>query len=94
LIEINGGIYTPELHKNCTHLICESPEGLKFEHGWRWGVLCVSKDWLLHSIRLQVPLDEDFFLLEALKQKGFSLLEKNSTYQKLIFKTFLVFLVN
>jgi hypothetical protein len=53
LIEQNGGTYTPDLTKNCTHLLTTVAEGRKFEFAQTWKVLTVHPDWLKDSVEMK-----------------------------------------
>ncbi|XP_057249582.1 uncharacterized protein LOC104893213 isoform X1 [Beta vulgaris subsp. vulgaris] len=70
LIIQNGGKYSAELTKLCTHLICEVPEGDKYKVAKRWGNICiVTRKWFDQSIarrgRLQVCLDEEVYSVQS-----------------------------
>ncbi|XP_024530556.1 DNA topoisomerase 2-binding protein 1 isoform X2 [Selaginella moellendorffii] len=58
----NGASYSPNLTKECTHLIATSPDGEKFLASKTWGTIkVVNQDWLWQSLASQVCLDEDLF---------------------------------
>ena len=57
----NGGRYTGDLTKKCTHLIVFKPEGKKFVAAREWGVKTVVLDWLTRSVERGLILDEDKF---------------------------------
>lgn len=62
LIVQNGGKYSAELTKQCTHLICEVPEGDKFKVAQRWGnIRIVTRKWFDQSIAKRVCLSEDAY---------------------------------
>lgn len=51
LIVQNGGKYSPELTKKCTHLICDTPEGDKFKVAKRWGhIHIINRKWFDQSM--------------------------------------------
>ncbi|KAH8178764.1 hypothetical protein LIA77_00283 [Sarocladium implicatum] len=57
----NGATYTPDLTKQCTHLIVHQPEGKKFAAAKQWGVHTVSLQWLEQSIERGLILEENKF---------------------------------
>lgn len=57
-ITSNGATYTPDLTKQCTHLIVCQPEGKKFTAAKQWGVHTVSAQWLDESIKRGLILEE------------------------------------
>ncbi|XP_014502700.1 DNA topoisomerase 2-binding protein 1-A isoform X4 [Vigna radiata var. radiata] len=62
LILQNGGKYSAELTKNCTHLISEAPQGDKYKVAKRWGhIHIVIKKWFDQSIARRACLNEEFF---------------------------------
>ena len=46
-----------------THLICERPEGDKWEMAQKWRILCVSMRWVVESLQKDCALPEDNFLV-------------------------------
>jgi topoisomerase (DNA) II binding protein 1 len=72
LISQNGGEYSPNLTKRCTHLIAKNASGLKFLYAMEWGIYCVSLEWFLESINYQGCVDETRYFLpidDEAKQK-------------------------
>eukprot|EP00029_Vermamoeba_vermiformis_P001345 TRINITY_DN1151_c0_g1_i1.p1 TRINITY_DN1151_c0_g1~~TRINITY_DN1151_c0_g1_i1.p1 ORF type:complete len:525 (+),score=77.46 TRINITY_DN1151_c0_g1_i1:27-1601(+) len=72
LISLNGGEYSPNLTKRCTHLIAKNASGLKFLYAMEWGIYCVSLEWFLESINYQGCVDETRYFLpidDEAKQK-------------------------
>lgn len=66
LIIQNGGKYSAELTKLCTHLICEVPESDKFKVAKKWGNVCiVTRKWFNQSIARRVCLDEEAYLVQS-----------------------------
>ncbi|XP_068471908.1 uncharacterized protein [Phaseolus vulgaris] len=62
LILQNGGKYSAELTKNCTHLISEAPQGDKYKVAKRWGhIHIVISKWFDQSIARRACLNEEFF---------------------------------
>ena len=57
----HGATYTPDLTKQCTHLIVHQPEGKKFTAAKQWGVYTVSVQWLEQSIERGLILEENEF---------------------------------
>ncbi|KAK0388364.1 hypothetical protein NLU13_4609 [Sarocladium strictum] len=60
-ITANGATYTPDLTKQCTHLIVHQPEGKKFTAAKQWGVHTVSLQWLEQSLERGLILEEPKF---------------------------------
>lgn len=58
LAKAYGGVYTPNLTKKCTHLLSESPQGLKYRYALEWGIYCVTTQWFFDSINYQTCSDE------------------------------------
>ncbi|GAB0133526.1 hypothetical protein EsDP_00001933 [Epichloe bromicola] len=69
-IVANGGRYTGDLTRRCTHLIVSKPEGKKFTAAKSWNVYTVTLDWLDQSIARGMILEETKFdpLLPAEEQ--------------------------
>ncbi|XP_020202421.1 DNA topoisomerase 2-binding protein 1-A [Cajanus cajan] len=62
LILQNGGIYSRELTRNCTHLISEAPEGAKYKVAKKWGhIPIVTRKWFDQSIARRACLNEESF---------------------------------
>ncbi|XP_058097430.1 uncharacterized protein LOC131242662 isoform X2 [Magnolia sinica] len=62
LVVQNGGQYSADLTKKCTHLISDAPEGDKFLVARRWGhINIVTKKWFDQSIARRACLDEEFY---------------------------------
>ncbi|KAG6002796.1 hypothetical protein E4U21_002753 [Claviceps maximensis] len=60
-IQTNGGRYTGDLTRRCTHLIVGKPEGKKYVAAKSWGVYTVTLDWLDQSIERGMILEETRF---------------------------------
>jgi len=58
---MKGGV---ELKAN-THLILTKPEGSKYDASLKWGIPCVSKEWLVESLTAGKKLEESDFSLDA-----------------------------
>ncbi|PHH91995.1 hypothetical protein CDD83_9363 [Cordyceps sp. RAO-2017] len=69
-ITSNGGRYTGDLTRRCSHLIVSKPEGKKFTAAKSWNVHTVTLDWLHQSIARGMILEEARFdpLLPAEEQ--------------------------
>lgn len=69
-ITANGGRYTGDLTRKCSHLIVSKPEGKKFSAAKSWGVYTVTLAWLDQTIERGMILDEEKFdpLLPAEEQ--------------------------
>lgn len=57
----NGGKYTGDLTRKCTHLVVNTPEGKKFNAAKSWNVRTVTFDWLTQSIARGMILEETKF---------------------------------
>ncbi|KAI8668140.1 hypothetical protein NCS55_00838400 [Fusarium keratoplasticum] len=60
-ITSNGGKYTGDLTKKCSHLIVNKPEGRKYEAARQWGIHPVTLAWLDQSIARGMILEETKF---------------------------------
>lgn len=48
----HGAVYSGELNmKTCTHLLVESPSGMKYTYARQWKLHCVSPDWFFDCIK-------------------------------------------
>jgi DNA replication regulator DPB11 len=63
-VQSNGGEYSAELSKRCTHLICAFAIGKKYEAALKWGLNCVGIEWLNQSIERGMSLDAKYFTLD------------------------------
>eukprot|EP00268_Persea_americana_P053257 TRINITY_DN6013_c0_g1_i4.p1 TRINITY_DN6013_c0_g1~~TRINITY_DN6013_c0_g1_i4.p1 ORF type:complete len:814 (-),score=125.40 TRINITY_DN6013_c0_g1_i4:2532-4973(-) len=62
LIIQNGGQYSADLTRKCTHLVCDTPEGDKYLVARKWGhINIVSKKWFDQSVERRACLDEEFY---------------------------------
>ncbi|XP_049346029.1 uncharacterized protein LOC125810603 isoform X1 [Solanum verrucosum] len=62
----NGGKYSPELTRKCSHLICDVPEGDKFKVAKRWGCIhTVTKRWFEQSVARRACLNEESYPVQA-----------------------------
>ncbi|KAJ7527411.1 hypothetical protein O6H91_16G053200 [Diphasiastrum complanatum] len=63
-----GGIYSPDLHPQCTHLIVQNFSSPKYEHalkhGLRRGLYVVTLSWFLNSAKRNERLDESRYSAE------------------------------
>ncbi|KAF4462370.1 S-M checkpoint control rad4 [Fusarium albosuccineum] len=57
----NGGLYTGDLTRRCTHLIVNKPEGKKYQAARDWGIHPVTLAWLDQSIARGMILEEAKF---------------------------------
>ncbi|XP_072069692.1 uncharacterized protein [Arachis hypogaea] len=58
----NGGKYSAELTKKCTHLISDAPEGDKYKVAKRWGhIHTVTRKWFDQSIARRACLNEESY---------------------------------
>ncbi|KAF4961074.1 hypothetical protein FSARC_10308 [Fusarium sarcochroum] len=60
-ITSNGGLYTGDLTRRCTHLIVNKPEGKKYAAAKAWGIHPVTLAWLDQSIARKMILEEAKF---------------------------------
>ncbi|XP_031281662.1 DNA topoisomerase 2-binding protein 1-A isoform X3 [Pistacia vera] len=66
LIIQNGGKYSPELTKKCTHLICDAPEGDKYKVAQRWGhIHIVNRKWFDQSVARRACLNEESYTVQG-----------------------------
>ncbi|XP_059454204.1 uncharacterized protein LOC132184545 isoform X2 [Corylus avellana] len=66
LITQNGGKYSAELTKKCTHLISDAPEGDKYKVARRWGhIHIVTRKWFDQSIARRACLNEDSYPVQG-----------------------------
>jgi hypothetical protein len=63
-IRSNGGNYHPDLSRHCTHLLCASTAGKKYEAALKWNIQCVGIEWLYQSIERGMALDSKYFGLD------------------------------
>ncbi|KAH6603695.1 brct domain-containing [Trichoderma cornu-damae] len=57
----NGGRYTGDLTRKCSHLIAKKPEGKKYTAAKSWGLHTVTLDWLRQSVERGMILEEAKF---------------------------------
>ncbi|KAF5664149.1 s-m checkpoint control rad4 [Fusarium heterosporum] len=60
-ITSNGGLYTGDLTRRCTHLIVNKPEGKKYAAARAWGIHPVTLAWLEQSVARRMILEETKF---------------------------------
>ncbi|XP_024162832.1 DNA topoisomerase 2-binding protein 1 isoform X1 [Rosa chinensis] len=66
LITENGGHYSAELTRKCTHLICDAPEGDKYKVARMWGhIYIVTRKWFDQSIARRACLSEESFPVQG-----------------------------
>lgn len=66
LIVQNGGKYSPELTKKCTHLICDTPEGDKYKVAKRWGhIHIINRKWFDQSMSRRACLNEESYTVHG-----------------------------
>lgn len=68
-IKSHGGTYHPDLSRQCTHLLCASASGKKYEAALKWGLNCVGVEWLFQSIERGMALDPKYYGLDIDPQK-------------------------
>ncbi|PIA47580.1 hypothetical protein AQUCO_01400310v1 [Aquilegia coerulea] len=66
LILQNGGKYSADLTKKCTHLVSDVPEGDKYKVARKWGhIHIVTSKWLEQSIARRACLDEESYPVQV-----------------------------
>ncbi|XP_058723046.1 uncharacterized protein LOC131594856 [Vicia villosa] len=64
-----GGLYSPNLHPQCTHLVVQNFGGCKFEHalkhGAKNGLFVVTLGWFVDSVKKNVRLTESLYSLKS-----------------------------
>ncbi|KAI1338267.1 hypothetical protein F5Y15DRAFT_137256 [Xylariaceae sp. FL0016] len=60
-VRYNGGDYVGDLSKRVTHLIVSRADGKKYAAARKWGICCVSIEWLHDSVERGMILDEDCY---------------------------------
>jgi hypothetical protein len=68
-IRSHGGEYHPDLSRQCTHLLCASASGKKYEAALKWGIACVGVEWLFQSVERKMALEAKFFTLDIPPEK-------------------------
>ncbi|CAI9102882.1 OLC1v1001248C1 [Oldenlandia corymbosa var. corymbosa] len=62
VIKENGGRYSAELTRKCTHLVCNAPEGDKYKIARKWGhIHIITQKWLEQSVARRVCLNEESY---------------------------------
>ncbi|XP_039170840.1 DNA topoisomerase 2-binding protein 1-like isoform X3 [Eucalyptus grandis] len=62
----NGGKYSAELTRKCTHLIAEAPEGDKYKVAKRWGhIHIVNRKWFDQSTSRKACLNEESYPVQG-----------------------------
>lgn len=57
----NGATYHGDLTKTVTHLVCNNPEGKKYEMARKWRITVVSIEWVRDSMQRGMALDESLY---------------------------------
>ncbi|XP_038700037.1 DNA topoisomerase 2-binding protein 1-A isoform X2 [Tripterygium wilfordii] len=66
LIVQNGGKYSAELTKKCTHLISDAPEGDKYLVARRWGhIHIITRKWFDQSMTRRACLNEESYPVQG-----------------------------
>lgn len=66
LILQNGGKYSAELTKKCTHLVSDAPEGDKYKVAKRWGhIHIISRKWFDQSVARRACLNEESYPVQG-----------------------------
>ncbi|XP_022896632.1 DNA topoisomerase 2-binding protein 1 isoform X2 [Olea europaea var. sylvestris] len=76
LVVQNGGKYSAELTKRCTHLICLTPEGDKYKVAKRWGhINIIARKWFDQSVLRRACLNEESYPVLASSASSVSTLK-------------------
>lgn len=69
-----GGIYSPSLHPNCTHLVVQGFGGRKLEHAFKYGsrngLSVVNLRWFVESLRKSMRLNETPYVVHKYGEVG------------------------
>ncbi|XP_042476122.1 DNA topoisomerase 2-binding protein 1-A-like isoform X2 [Macadamia integrifolia] len=66
LVIQNGGKYSADLTKNCTHLVADTPEGDKYKVARKWGhIHIVTRKWVNQSIAKRACLGEESYPIQG-----------------------------
>lgn len=83
LISDNGGIYSPSLEMDKTHvLILPAAEGEKYNYAKNWRIHCLSPEWVYDSIQKGYAMDMENYKVQ--KQFGASSPKKESDPAELL----------
>lgn len=63
LTKLYGGEYTPDMTRQCTHLLSQRPSGLKYDYAIDWGLHCVTLNWFFDSIKSGICEEEKNYYL-------------------------------
>ncbi|XP_027159017.1 DNA topoisomerase 2-binding protein 1 [Coffea eugenioides] len=70
LILQNGGKYSAELTRKCTHLVSDAPEGDKYKVAKRWGhIHIISRKWFDQSVARRACLNEESYPVQGSSMK-------------------------
>lgn len=69
-----GGTYSPSLHPKCTHLVVQGFGGRKLEHAFKYGsrngVFVVNLGWFVDSLRKNMRLSENPYVVHSHGEVG------------------------
>ncbi|KAI0554347.1 hypothetical protein F4679DRAFT_354243 [Xylaria curta] len=60
-VKANGGEYVADLSRRVTHLIVAKPEGKKYNAACRWGIHCITIEWLHDCVERGMILNEECY---------------------------------
>ncbi|KAI8945969.1 hypothetical protein F4801DRAFT_566360 [Xylaria longipes] len=60
-VRANGGEYVADLSRRVTHLVVSRPEGKKYNAACRWGIRCISIEWLHDCVERGMILNEECY---------------------------------
>ncbi|XP_043703207.1 DNA topoisomerase 2-binding protein 1-A-like isoform X3 [Telopea speciosissima] len=71
LVIQNGGKYSADLTKNCTHLVSDIPEGDKYKVARKWGhIHIVTRKWVDQSIARRGCLGEESYPIQGVSNSS------------------------
>lgn len=70
LIQNNGGVHSPSLTKQCTHLVSNSCESEKYKFAQKYGIVCASAQWLTDSGQVGWCKDESQYPVDGRSNSG------------------------
>ena len=70
LIQAEGGEYSANLTKACTHLIAQKAEGPKYVAAVSWGLMVVSKGWLSMCVTQRRVVEEKDWPVGTMSEQG------------------------
>lgn len=78
LIQNNGGVHSPSLTKQCTHLVSNSCESEKYKFAQKYGIVCASAQWLTDSGQVGWCKDESQYPVDGRSNDGVATQKKDN----------------